>query len=232
MKLLLLIILIIFFQSCHRQKLGAFIPKEFYYPDDSIGSGKTFTYHDSANNKYKYTDLKLIYSENKKLIVFVSYDSILTRDSVIELNHKVIDWYKQLGAYDSTLVKAEGLVDMTIDDNSRLGKNKISIFFQNDIISEKISTEKIFVKDTSMIWNGKYFDCLIMESNGKFEIRSHKYPSLNYNLNAIHYSYFAKGIGQIEMSDKYRDRKGKNHFDEWYLSSIKDIVSRNKINSN
>jgi hypothetical protein len=70
---------------------------------------------------------------------------------------------------------------------------------------------------------------MITKSNGEYKFRSDKYRSLNYNSSGIYYRYRAKNIGEIKYSLEYKDKKGSNHFDVWYLDSIQDIGSRNRI---
>src|ERR1700722_5410601 len=155
MKLLSFIILIILFESCIQEKPDPFIPREFYYPDDSMGNGKTFTYYDSVNNRYRYADVKFIYSGNKKISLVGDYDSTLKKDSTLKFNGKIIEMYGQLVPKNGKLIKCEDLVDKTIDDHSRLGKDIFSCSWQDEVMSVKIHFEEIFVKDTSMLWHGK-----------------------------------------------------------------------------
>jgi len=50
MKLILFILSAILLEGCLSTRQGNFIPKEFLYPEDSIGEGKTFVFYNSLGS--------------------------------------------------------------------------------------------------------------------------------------------------------------------------------------
>jgi hypothetical protein len=223
MRLLTSIFLIIFFMSCVGQISSYFIPKEFEYPDDSIGNGKTFIYRDIVNKQNAYLDIRLFNIGTKKLRSFVQHNPNLIRDSEIICDGKRVEFYYQLSTVDPKMSKGEDIVDKIINDGGKFGRHISSRTFHDNVIILKISVEENVIKDTSILWMGNYLGCIETQKEGKIEIRSSKYPTLNFDGNLLSKCYYAKRIGIIRYSMAYKDRKKENHYIMWDLSSIEDI---------
>jgi hypothetical protein len=86
MRPLFCAMLFISLTSCSRQKSPRFIPKAFEYPDDSIGQGKTFIYHDSVHNQDTYEELRSIVRGSDTVQSYFRYNDTAALDSQI-LDH-------------------------------------------------------------------------------------------------------------------------------------------------
>jgi hypothetical protein len=214
-----------FFTGCSGQKMPFFIPKAFEYPDHSIGEGKTFIYYDSVHNKNNYFELRTFIKGGDTVCSNLQYNDTAKVDSQIINHGKLIEIYHQLSTLNSRMYKGEDIVDMTISDGTRLGKNKQSYTFRNDdTLTVKISSESQFFKDTSILWKGALLPCLVVQTNGNIELRSKKFAGLNRSSTVLVYSYYALKIGEIKYTVAFRDRNNNDYCFQWNLTSIANGV--------
>lgn len=222
MRPLFCAMLFTFFASCSRQKTPRFIPIAFEYPDDSIGQGKTFIYHDSVHNQDTYEELRSIVRGSDTVQSYFRYNDTAVLDSQIINHGQLLEAYRALSSLYPRMYKGEDLVDATINDGTRLGTNKRSITYHNDTATVTYSSESQFIKDTSIVWRDQWLPCLVVQTNGKLEVRSKKYAALNYTSRVLLYGYYAKNIGVIKYILTFRDRKNNYYYLPWSLTSIEN----------
>jgi hypothetical protein len=221
----IIFVLFIFLTGCSGQKMPRFIPKAFEYPDDSIGEGKTFIFHDSVHNKNTYVELRSVVMGNDTVQSWLRYNDTTVTDSAIMNHGQLMEIYGHLSSLNPRMYKGEDVVDVTINDGTKLGKNKQSWTYHNDTLTVAITSESQFVKDTSIEWRGRLLPCLAIQFNGKMEVRSKLYRGLNYTAKAINYDYYAKNIGLIKYTVKFKDRKNNDHYVQRNLTSIENGVN-------
>jgi hypothetical protein len=212
--------------SCGRQKSSYFIPKEFEYPDDSIGNGKTFIYLDTLNKQNTYLDIRMFSVGAKKVRSIVQYNPVSFKDSDIISDGKRIEIYSQLSKVDQKMYKGEDIVDKIVNDGENSLMHITSRTYHNNIIIAKISFQESVIKDTTILWMGNYLPCIETKKEGKVEGRSRKYSTLNFDDTILSICYYAKRIGLIRYSIAFKDRKQENHYMMRILSSIEDINAK------
>lgn len=222
MRPLVFALLFLFLTGCSGQKMPRFIPKAFEYPDDSIGEGKTFTFHDSVHNENTYLELRSFMIGNDTVQSHFRYNDTAVVDSELINHGQLMETYRALSSLYPRMYKGEDIVDVTINDGTKLGSNKMSTTYHNDTVTETISWESQFIKDTSIIWKGQLLPCLVVQSNGKLKVRSKKYAPLNFTSKGLLYDYYAKSIGVIKYVLTYKDRKNNYHYLSWNLTSIEN----------
>ena len=222
MRQLFCALLFTFLTSCSGQKTPRFIPKAFEYPDDSIGQGKTFIYHDSLHNQDTYLELRSIVRGSDTVQSYFRYNDTAVLDSQIINQGRLMETYRALSSLYPRMYKGEDIVDVTTDDGTKLGRNKKSTTYHNDTVTETISWESQFIKDTSIIWKGQLLPCLVIQSNGKLEVRSKKYTPLNFTSRGLLYDYYAKNIGVIKYLLTFKDKKNIDYYLPWSLTSIEN----------
>jgi hypothetical protein len=222
MRPMVFIPLFILFASCSGQKPARFIPKDFNYPDDSIGEGKTFIFHDSVHNQHTYLSLRSLMQGSDTVQSRVRYNAMSVIDSQIISHGQMIESYYQFSWYHPVLYKAQDLIDVTTSDGTKLGLNKTSCTYHNDTLLLTISSESQFLKDTSMVWSGQLVPCLVIVSNGKMEGRSKIIESLNFTSTVLYRGYYAKDLGVIKYTMGFKDRKNNDQYLVWDLVAIED----------
>jgi len=222
MRLLFCALLFTFLTSCSGQNNPYFIPKSFEYPDDSIGGGKTFIYHDSVHNKDTYVALRSFVRGGDTVLSYVRYNDKSVIDSQIVSHGIKIESYYQFSWYHPFLYKAEDLIDVTTIDGAKLSKNKTSATYHNDTLALTISSQSQFLKDTSMLWTGQMVPCLVTVSTEKMKGRSKIIGSLNFTSTGVLLGYYAKGLGVIKYILTFRDRKNDYQYQVWNLTTIED----------
>jgi hypothetical protein len=229
MRPMVFIPLFILFASCSRQKMSRFIPKDYEYPTDSIGGGKTFVYHDSLHNEDTYVALRSFLRGNDTVQSYTRYNAKRTLDSQIIKNDRLIETYYALSSLYPTLYKGEAIVEETTNDGTKLGTGKISYAYRNDTITATLVSESHFLKDTAVLWKGNLLPCLVIQSNRVSEVHSEKYARLNYTSKTLFVGYIAKNLGGIKFTLSVTDRTNTVHYSVWDLTAIEDgrkIVER------
>ena len=223
------ILLLSLFASCSGHKMSRFIPKDFEYPIDSIGGGKTFVYHDSVHNEDAYVALQSFVMGGDTVYSYTRYNATRTLDSQIIKNDRLIETYYALSSLYPTLYKGEAIVDETTSDGTKLGTNNISYTYRNDTITASLVSESHFLKDTVVLWKGKLLPCLVIQSNRVSQVHSEKYARLNYMSKTLFVGYIAKNLGGIKFTLSVTDRTNTEHYSVWDLVAIEDgrkIVER------
>lgn len=224
MRLLLCTLLYMFFTGCSRQKMHFLVPEAFQYPDDSIGEGKTFFYHDSVHNQNTYMQLRTYITGSDTIQSYFRYNDTAIIDSQIMSHGKLIETYRQLSTLNPRMYKGEDIVDITTGDGTKTGKNKRSYTYKNDTLKMEISSEYQFFKDTSILWKGVLLPCLAFQTVGHIELRSKKFAGLNHSTRVFFYGYYAPKLGEIKYTLAFKDRKNNDHYVQWNLISIENGV--------
>jgi hypothetical protein len=218
--------------GCRNTRQGNFIPKEFLYPEDSIGEGKTFVFYDSLHNRYTYADVTWIYSNNKKMKSLLRYSYNFKLDSVLEFEGRIFEMYYQLSVYSPKMYKADHFRYTIFNNKSKIGKLKSSVIFRSDTMSMKMFSKTAFLKDTSILWNGSYVPCLVTRTEGKFKDASGKYHTIKGTQKTTLYNYYAKGIGRIKYTLISTYNKQQYQNSTWELISIDKLNKEKASNQN
>jgi len=227
MKFIIIIFSLFLFINSTQKKSEYFIPQDFEFPDDSIGMGKTFSYHDSLNNDDYYEDLRLIQNETKKLKSTVYYSKDAKTDSTIYYNGNISESYMNLSTIQP-MCKGYNIDELIINKNG--GKEKhIKQVFNNNIVQLTKSSIRRITNDTSIFWMGNYHKCLVIKAEQRVERVSPIFPSLNYDQEATVCFFYAKEFGVIKFIIHYTDGKNEVHHSIWLLSGIHDLVSNSPI---
>ncbi len=220
MKFIAFLFLILVNKSCSQDKTN-FIPKNFDYPDNKIGNGKTFVYKNFQTNKESFQNLRLINSEGYYSVTISNNNSI--GDSLIIYNSKVIERYNFFMSGNSTITKGEKLLDTILNNNDKWGKYLTKWAYRTTQLLYTTQTEEKYIKDTIYEWQGQSLQCLVTQRNTSTIIQAINDTSLNHNTAVIYKFYYAKGIGIIKTTTEFTDHNGEYVNDTWTLESIREI---------
>jgi len=194
-----------------------YIPKDFNYPNNKIGSGKTFVYKNSDSNQYYFTDIKLINDKGYRSIK--NYEEHSIKDSLITYNDRTIENYNFIISGDSKVVKGEKLQDTILDNSKKLGKHYTLWSFRTSKVLFTFAAEEEYDKDTTINWQNHPLKCLVTQGYKVLQYDSNYNNRITYFFN----HYYAKGIGLIRYYGEYTDYHGKYHSNTWNLVNIKEI---------
>jgi hypothetical protein len=207
---------------CSAQKPANFIPKEFEYPDDTIGAGKTFIYEDSLTKRQHYENLQILDSNGKKLKITKSYDSSSVSDSVRYLDDKLVEHYNFFLNKGGNPIKAENLQDTVTNNEHRLGVHSSQIRYRTDALIYTATTKEEFLKDTTITWQGKQLPSLVTSGNSRVEIKVKADTTVSEVMEVHLRFYYARNVGLIRYSIQFTDHTGKDSYGLWKLEKIDD----------
>jgi hypothetical protein len=220
MRYVAFILLVLSVNACSRKISGAFIPKEYRYSEDRIGNGKLFVYRNSSNNQKENLSLKKITVNRQKYLVVKQFADGFTSDSLIIVNGKIIEEYLFFTNDDRQKVnKFKTTKDVIIRDGSKLGRNVIKRKFQDNETYTQMDIEERFLKDTSLMWQGKKLKCIVITLNSKIKIYK---PGMNAQtfLSEGGQLYYAEGIGLIMWSVAITNEAIVKFYTSTYLEEI------------
>jgi hypothetical protein len=226
-KSIIIISLFFYLTGCSEQKTSYFIPKEYWYPDDSIGAGKTFVYRNGLSNQEYYVNLTLSNIDGRKFKSFLSYNSKFKIDSNVFHNGELVGTYYQLSTSAPQMYKGDIIENKIINNDNKLGKQITCRICQTNELTQRVSSESTYLKDTTVIWEENYLPCIVLLQHKKLEVKSSIYQS--YIRNFDYCDYFAKGLGLIKYTVAFKDNKGIEQNAIYNLTSIHDI-SKNRSN--
>ena len=188
---------LILFHSCQSFKeTGSFIPLKYSFPENEINKGKTFTYLDESNGEKTYYDYYFGDNYGKKCLIVKDYSSDGTGDSIIYVDHKLVESYAHFfSRYKPT--KANILLDTTIHNGTRLGKNFLTVQFESDSTLLTIRSESEFLKDTTFNWKGTLLPTLIIKTTYYNTIHGKISDALDYRFQIEFITYLAQKIGRV-----------------------------------
>lgn len=209
--------------KCSSQRFNDFIPKEFHYPSDKIGAGKTFVYQDSLSNKLRFEDLRILNTNGRQFNITKSYDSISISDSIKYLNGKVVERYNYFLNVGGNPIRAEILQDTILYNARRSGIHLSQIRYSTHKLIYTMASKEEVLKDTVMTWQGNQVSCLATIGYSNVEIKAEADTSVRQSITVRLKFYYAKNIGLIQYSVQFTDQYGKDNFGLWKLRSIDDI---------
>lgn len=222
MRLIAFLFLFFVSNGCSNKVDTSFIPKEFDYSDDKIGSGKTFVYKNALTGQESFKDIKIIHQKDKSYRTVKSYDSHSVSDSAIISNGQTIELHNFFMSADDKIIKGEKLQDTIISGNEKLGTHFTKWIYQTPQLLYTTSSEEKFIKDTSISWQGHQLACLVTQARGNVSLQQINDASANHQTVIISRLYFAEGIGLIKYSIEFTDRNGKYNNNSWDLITIKE----------
>jgi hypothetical protein len=220
MKFIASLFLIFVTNSCSPD-LTSFIPKDFDYPDNKIGAGKTFVYKNIDSNQYNFKDIRLINDKSYRSIR--EYDNHSVSDSLITYNGRTIEVYNFFMSGDGTITKGEKLQDTIVKTNDKLGKHLSKWIYRTSQALNTTYSEEAFIKDTNINWQNQPLQCLETQANANVTFQMINNPSVTHNIPVTSKFYYAKGLGLIKFSIAFTDHNGKYINNTWNLINIKDI---------
>lgn len=218
-----LFVLAAFFIKCSAQKPTDFIPKEFRFPDDKIGSGKTFTFQDSLTAQRTFENFQIVNRDGKRFKATIKYDSNSVSDSVLYLDGRVIEHYNFFLNKGGNPIKAENLQDTVINNGHRLGIHSSQIRYGTDALIYTATTKEEFLKDTTITWQRKQLPSLVTSGNSRVEIKVKADPTVSQVMEVHLRFYYAKEVGLIRYSIQFTDHTGKDNYGLWKLEKIDDM---------
>jgi hypothetical protein len=158
--------------TCKKVKTdNPFIPRDYYFPQDKIGNGKTFVFIDQNTGDTSYQDLYFKYRDNTKYLVVKAYRANSVEDSLIYLDYKLKESYSYFFGKTEAR-KAEILQDTVIENGKKLGKEILKVKFKSDSTLLTIISESEFLKDTTFIWKGALIPTLVIKTTYNNTVQS------------------------------------------------------------
>jgi hypothetical protein len=217
-----LFVLTAIFIKCSAQKPTDFIPKEFRYPDDKIGAGKTFIYQDSLTAKRSFENLQIVNRDGKRFKMIKEYDSNSVSDSAIYLEDRVVEHYNFI-LNNGSPIKAENLQDTVTNNGHRLGVHSSQIRYKTDALIYTATNREEFLKDSTINWQGKQLPSLVTSGNSRIEIKVKADTTVSQVMEVHMRFYYAKEVGLIRYSIQFTDHTGKDNYGIWKLERIVDM---------
>lgn len=219
----LLIILLALISCESTKKKTGFLPKEYSYPIEQIGNGKTLVYRKvGATNQTSFKDLQLITEPGGQFLLSKQYSADAKFDSSkTTIDNKLIETFTFLLS-DTTdnkqlPIKGEIKEDKVIDNGTKFGQSVYKIVYTGNENVVTISSVEEYLKDTILTWQDEQLDCIVTSMKSKIEFSNTTNPFAKQEIEYKGDSYFAKGIGLIRYTSQT-----KNDFSIWELIESKD----------
>ena len=223
-RILLSLMTLSAFISCNSAKeKTVFFPKDYLFPIDQIGSGKTFVYSNvEAMNQTSYKDLKLITESGVKIILSKQYSNEEKFDSSkTSVDNKLIETFTFMSPDNSKIghhpIKGEIIEERVFESRLKFGERISTISYSGKENVVTIKSEEKYLKDTILTWQGSQLSCIVIRRKSTIGFYSKIIPIAKQELKYNGDSYYAKGIGLI----RYTTQTKKN-FSTWELIEIKD----------
>lgn len=199
------------------KKITSFIPNDYQFSENQIGNGKTFVYQKIGTNEHTYRDLVKKNEAGKTYVINRQYALDKTFDSSKRLADKLIETY--IFIFDNgRQIKGDIKEDTTIRNKTKFGLRLQRITYNaSDFIVTRISKQE-FLKDTSIIWEGKQLDCIAINATYVAEFQSNVNMFLKQESLSSGILYFARGLGLIRYTISFKE---ENYI--WELKAVKDI---------
>jgi len=220
MKFIASLFLICITNSCSPD-LTSFIPKDFDYPDNKIGDGKTFVYKNGDSNEYTFRDVRLINDKGYRSIK--SYNNLSISDSIITYNDRAVEEYNFFMSGDGKITRGEKSQDTIVKNNDKLGKHLTKWTYRTSQLINIVYAEERYIKDTMINWQNQPLQCLVTQADANVIFQAINNSSSKHGLKVASKLYYAKGIGLIKYSIAFTDHTGKFSNKTWSLISIKNI---------
>ncbi|UEG49639.1 hypothetical protein LK994_13435 [Ferruginibacter lapsinanis] len=217
MRIAYFLSILILFSACKHQKTYvSFVPPDYFFPEEQVGNGKTFTYVSKTNGEKTFRDIFHLNIHNINYLIVRAYDQNGTTDSLVYLNRKIIENYSYMFGKQK-IIKADIYTDTIIDNGKKLGELISTFEFASQGSTFSIETKMTYLKDTTLLWRGKETASIVTFSTFQGKLQNNKFQK-EFNIESTVYS--AKGIGEIKYLIKGKDNK----INEIDLVDIKDMI--------
>jgi hypothetical protein len=191
-----------------------FVPLQFEYPESVLTAPKTYVYKNMTTGAFRYRDVSLERNAGNVIVHWKEYDESPLIDSCTEINDKGLDHYFIVKGES---IKAEVTEDSVHQDGSRLGEKVQTLYFNlNPAISFFVSIHSRFLKDTSLVWQGRTVPCLVIQSYDLQKISNSQMPAQDKEMSGIVYYYFGKDVGLLLYRTETDSEKAT-----WQLTEIR-----------
>ena len=212
MKYLFFILLLIAVGCARGDK--SFIPKEYSYPEDSIGTGKTFIYQKEGTTEQSTTRLGLLRQGNHSYLInrhFTPENKVI--DSSVSMGDKIIAFYS-FNNKNGVPIQADIKQDTVVHNGSKYGVRTRRMLFKTDEYATDNTSDQEYVKDTVVLWKGKKIDCIEMKaiSSTQLFLNGEGAPQ---QILSNHLVYFGKGVGLIRYTSQFRN--------EYYVFNLVEV---------
>lgn len=223
-RLLLYLLLFQFVVSCNSKKeAGRFLPKEYAFPLEQIGDGKTFVYGNvDDSSQTSMMDLELITESGTQFLLSKQYSGdFVFESSKSTVDGKLIESTNYLIGHNffGGNLPVKGIIqeNKIIENTSKYGQQAIKVKYRHGDITATINSTEVYLKDTVLTWKGKSLNCIVTRLNCTIEFSD---KTGSYSKQKLSYSgkfYFAKKYGLIRYTIKNKDG-----FSRWELLEIKN----------
>jgi hypothetical protein len=213
----LIFILLAFSCSMSGAQPKPFVPLEYEYPASVLKTPKTYVYKNASTSEFQYRDIRRTDKNGVVTITWKIYDASQVVDSCTEVNDKAVE---HLLIANGRTFQGENLKDSLVEDGSRLGEKIQAVSFTiNPSMVFSANIRSRFLKDTSIIWQGKTLPCLVIESMTKETIDNPQDSSQRKEDQSRALYYFGKGIGLVRYSSARKETVSV-----WELHEVKELL--------
>jgi len=216
MKILIsFLILFLSFSYSSAQQKEIWIPIQYHYPFNKVGKGKTKVYQNLKTAEQVFSDVHTQIVFNKRYLYSTQYALDKKIDSSVFVNDKLIENY---GFYNGRIIRREIKEDTIIDNGKKYGQHVFNMIEKTNDIIHFINRTEEYIKDTSLNWQGKELDCIVIKAINIEVFQSKNNPSSKQERKINYIFYHAKGIGLVKFI-----RNDTNEASTWVLKAIREI---------
>ena len=200
-----------------------FLPKDYRFPTNQIGKGKTFIYSKvGVTNQTSFKDLLFINEPSGQFLLSKQYSAVAKFDSSkTSIDNKLVETFTFMSPDNSDNehlpIKGEIKDDKVIDNGRKLGQRVSIITYAGNENVILINSKEEYLKDTVLVWKGKQLDCIVTNMKSTIEFSSKTNPFAKQEIEYNGNSYFGKGIGLIRYTSQT-----KKDFSIWELIEIRN----------
>lgn len=213
--------------TCNKE-VTAFFPKDYKLADDQIGSGKTLIYQNANTSEKTYTDLQLVTKEGKSYRCERRYNNIVTTDSIVSVNGKLLEVYEFFSPTNTGGIKGEIILD-TVIVKDKIAKRQENILFKIGQMRYELKYEEERIKDTTFMWQGKPVETILIKAIAYAAFKRIGDETVRQSWYIVSNAYHGKGVGMILNIVETKDQAGRRSHDEWMLTDIKEISEKNAL---
>jgi hypothetical protein len=192
-----------------------FVPLQFEYPDSILATSKTYVYKNLASGALRYKDIVLKKKENDIIINWKQYDESHLADSSTEMNGKSYDHYMIVNHQSFKAIITE---DSVYQNGTRYGEKVQTQFFNlSSTISLFETVHSMFLKDSTVTWQGRIIPCLVIQSFYRQKLANSLFPDKSKEITGVVYHYFGKDVGLIMYRSELDNEK-----QTWQLIDIRE----------
>jgi hypothetical protein len=215
----LFFIVFLFNVSCSSEKeSNSFLPKEYRFPIDQIGDGKTFVFRKVGfPDQISMKDVEIVKESGNEFLISKQY----SKDAVFDSSKRTIDGklIESLTYMMGNSKPVKGIIqeDKIIKNGSRYGQKVFKVKYEYAGRNAIINSTEEFLKDTILAYQGEMLSCVVTKLNSTIQFWEEKNPNSKQKILYSGKSFFAKGNGMIRYTSKTED-----DFSTWELLEIKN----------